>query len=61
MTINYDEVGDGTPVILRTPEGCPDITGTIQLHLNGVYGIDVGDGQGVTFLATADQLDLAAA
>ena len=38
-------------------EGFPDIEGTIQLHLNGVYGIDTGDG--VTHLATADELDLA--
>lgn len=52
--IQHDEIGDGYPVILEMPEGYPDIKGTIELYLNGVYGIDTG--KGVTHLATAEQL-----
>jgi hypothetical protein len=54
--ISYDDVGDGTPVVKRNPDGS-QTKGTIELYLNGVYGIDTGT-DGVTELATADQLDL---
>ena len=54
--IRYDEVGDGSPVVYRAPNGS-EIQGTIELYLNGVYGVDTGDG--VTMLATGENLDLA--
>ena len=60
--IEYADVGDGSPVVIQTPNG-KGIKGTIELFMNGVYGIKLsdttcGDGSEAWMLATGDQIDM---